>query len=469
MTSNDQAPAPNRALDSDQARRFIDALQGLSDQHGLGMDRAGLDTAGEACCSAAFYVGALFPQCSINHTIEQGEAPGSLYPNMLNAYASLTAGEFVPSAIEADTEDDWESLTLAFRVNGKARRFSFDGAEGSDYFTSRFVMALNDFAKRQGLAGRWVDFHDGNDGCTSVYIPAEAQAALEALRRECFAEEDADEPVKVRRRPPARRPEQVVADVAPVKAPLAQRKADWQGVLQRLKGDADFDKTQFKLLERYYVSGEEPDWAPGERGEDPIPLVYRLWLHPDQSEASWQAIAGRVLSYGFARPIEQSMWQSAQALFRADGGWNGRDRPLGKFAGAEERLYRFLHGLTTPEGGFPFREAALRMSERGLARYCDDLKYWLEAPAQRGPSVNLHRLAEWVDYLESAGFKASMDAVARPVHIQVFLKRIGRHPLPAPGTEPDECQRYCASVREALEGRDLHPTFAKWWTMAQAG
>lgn len=75
---------------------------------------------------------------------------------------------------------------------------------------------------------------------------------------------------------------------------IEERKKLWPDIKFRLEFADIHKKAELKIFEAYFLKGAEPNLYPMEN--DPIPLVYRLWLAPDQSIESWQAITARLLA-----------------------------------------------------------------------------------------------------------------------------------------------------------------------------
>ena len=165
----------------DECRKLADRLKALAEKYGLAV--GDIDPQAEDFIpDAAYIVEVLFPLRTVSHAIELGEAPSGLYPNMLERYAVVTSGEFTPEHIKADSDDDWESVELAFDFRGKCQRFVVRDVDDSDYFSPAFVPALNRLAKKLDIPGRWVAFYNGDDACSSLYVPVEAYTPFRKLK-----------------------------------------------------------------------------------------------------------------------------------------------------------------------------------------------------------------------------------------------------------------------------------------------
>lgn len=166
----------------DECRKLVERLKILAEKYGLEIRKDIDPQAADFIPDTACIVAALFPQRTISHTIEQGEAPSGIYPNMLKRYALVSNGEFRPENIDVDSDDNWESAELAFSFRGERHKFVVRDVDDSDYFSSAFVPALNRFAKKVDFSGRWVAFYNGDDTCSSIYVPLEAYIHFRKLK-----------------------------------------------------------------------------------------------------------------------------------------------------------------------------------------------------------------------------------------------------------------------------------------------
>lgn len=465
---NTDTQLPPQYLDQARTEALLKALQALSDQYGLGMDTAALASAEQPCPQdAGFYLHTLFPARTVSHTEELGEAPASAYPRLLEAYAEATAGEFAPESIEADSEDDWDSLLLLFRHGGKKQRFKVSDVEDSDWFTATFVQALNRYAKRQGLSGRWVDFHNGDDNCTAIYVPEAAHARFKSLKTkysaaaasevDCLPAPEADNQPNPMMAPPA-------LEVTLDKAQLVERKAAWPELEARLL--QIHDKSEVKRLQRYHLTGKESPWDT-KWEEEPIPLVYRLWLHPDQSDASWCAITERVLSYAYPGATQRSVYESRQRL-RPQPSWVERDI----FGEARERLTLFLQGHHPPGDRYRFEGERLYYYRRFYgeegARLCEELDNTRPDENWNDDGSNAEYWREYLHGTYSARFMRRGPEYAPRTYFRVHLHQIASYSAPVAGGPDHARQLYCQRRRDALDSGPLIAPLDAWWADAKA-
>ncbi len=478
---------------------FLKALQALSDEHGLGIDTPALKTTLQPHPQdASFYLQMLFAHRTVSHSEEQGEDPIGAYPRLLLAYAEASGGSFAPSHIEAESDDGWDSLTLEFHHAGKKQRIKVNGVEDSDWFTDDFVKALNRFAKRENLPGRWVDFHNGDDACTSIYVPEAAQARFKALRKKysTVAEKDAPPSPPPARLPPVKRA--LAPEIRLDKEQLALRKAAWADIKFRLQYAKC--RVSLKACEAYFIRGKEPNIEP--YADDPLPLVYRLWLAPDQSIEGWVKITERLLAgptqwttdvsieptgdrgswsevgrgplgdHIIARSLRDSYEILDQkAGTRHNNGvepYAGSDitPPLGFMGGCEKKLYHFLNGQIP--GSEHLRYDGKKLFEPssyfGHIYYFETCR-WLDGTTPTNPYCLYNYLgAHWVRSMDASNMAHIEKNEGMQFYLNCFLVLVARYP--EVGVETERAA-YCSEVRQLLNAGPLLEPLNTMWDQAK--
>ena len=161
---------------------MLERIRSLALKHGLTLDQSEFDLAlAKRRSNFPMLLADLFPQCAVGHLLEQGKAPQNYYPELFFGYVATTQGEFEPQELDFDSDDGWASMLIRFEFLGADREIRVADIDDSDWFTPSFVAALNQFACEH-LNGRWVDFYDDCDWCTSLYVPVAAMAEFVALR-----------------------------------------------------------------------------------------------------------------------------------------------------------------------------------------------------------------------------------------------------------------------------------------------
>lgn len=478
-TAKEDSPLPQH-LDERRTQDLLRALNELSTAHGLGIDTAALAAARQPPAQgndnlypeACLHLQTLFAQRTVAHTQELGEAPRGAYPRLLAKYAGASGGDFAPQGIEADSDDGWDTLTLEFTLGGKVQGFKVSGVADSDWFTADFVKALNRFAKRAGLPGRWVDFH-GDDACTSIYVPEAAHTRFKALKKK-YSAATGDETVMTPELTAYAESHSIASPppllVALDKEQLAARKAEWPDYEVRLR--VWHSKSEVKMLERYYLSGKEPKWDMFWES-DPIPLLYRLWLYPDSSDAAWCAVTERVLAY--QRGAESSLRESQKLLDDPyQSSWDGRSWPIGMLGGAEQRLLHFMQGRLPCSAHLRHQGQPLypRMT-RFIPQFYRDLLPWLNDTPPYNPFTLIRfQAGDWLSGINDEQVpKLLKDYNEHGAWLQEetikFFTVVAAYPAPPPGGLGDERQAFCQEVREHLDGRPLPTPFDAWWAQAR--
>ncbi len=486
-------------LDDKASSAFLKALQVLSDEHELGMDAPALSAAQQPHPQdASFYLQALFAHRTVSHTEEQGEAPIGAYPRLLLAYAEASGGVFEPSHVEANSEDGWDSLTLTFRHADKKQRIKVSGVEHSDWFSDDFVKALNRFAKRANFLGRWVDFHNGDNACTSIYVPEAAHTRFKALRKKYSSVPEADvSEQEAPHRVPSFQPSSAQESHLN-KEQSALRKAAWTDIEFRLR----YAKcgVPLKKFEAYFLRGKEPNIRPYE--DDPMPLVYRLWLAPDQSIEGWVRITERLLAgpkewttdvsivptgdggsweeVGGKRLgdhiIASSIAESYKVLVRHAGArhYDGSEPyfgsdvipPLGFMGGCEKKLYHFLSGQTPGSEHLLHNGKKLFDPEFHYGRiYYADTCRWLDGTTPSNSYCLYNYMgAHWVRSMDASHMINIENDEGAQFYLNCFLVLVARYP--ESGVDAERAA-YCSEVRQLLNVRPLLEPLNTMWNQAK--
>ncbi len=160
---------------------------------------------------------------------------------------------------------------------------------------------------------------------------------------------------------------------------VKQRKQDWQDILIRLQHSEEFTKKQLKSFESYYLRGREPKWDI-QFDNDPLPLIIRLWLHPDQSEENWNRIRDAVLNYPDPMVIHDSLSESFKIYYEADNAvsYSGHHKTPNSFMnGLEEKMYLILYGSPESSEYMKFHGEEFYAIRRFNGSYYANNRDWL--------------------------------------------------------------------------------------------
>lgn len=257
----------------------------------------------------------------------------------------------------------------------------------------------------------------------------------------------------------------------------------WSDILARLKF-LDFSRGEIKIFKDYF-NGVEPDWDETGVEPDPIPLVFRLWLHPDQSEESWCRITEKFLAYRKRNFIHISLHESYRILsqFGDTHFFNGIDAPLGFFAGSDKKLAQFMMGETAAGARYtynldpkqPDKYEALYPPGSFGCFYYSDMCVWLGvADAFNRHSgcnpflLGAYELERWRTFVENDTGEYA-DAIAKDERFERFIKQYFNTVLHYQGGDVER-EQYCRRAREILDDCRNPPILEAWWREAkQAG
>ena len=239
------------------------------------------------------------------------------------------------------------------------------------------------------------------------------------------------------------------------------RKDEWIKYRDSLSFSGRHSKSDLKMLENYFLSSKEPT---GAYMGDPIPLVYRLWLASDQSDAGWEAVFSSFSQLSL-RSAKDSISESRSIFFEeaASGRYNGVDgAPQGFFLGAEGRLFRFFVSHQLDDGTPLFGNYDIW----GFRTYVE-LILWLKGDALANPYILYRYMMDfWFSALESERYIKDCTAqVAIRKYMKDYFSTVKK--IAAEGTsEVDGAVEYASEFVRRIESKTLREPFAKLWAGA---
>lgn len=291
------------------------------------------------------------------------------------------------------------------------------------------------------------------------------------------------------------------------KAPLEERKKSWEDVRARLEYSDLHTKAELKIFESYYLRGKQSKMYP--MLKDPIPLVYRLWLCPDQSIASWRAITNQLLAGPTAwltdisiAPVDGDDGGSWQEVCKGNNwGWQIRtslletdtilwqhacaDRyngvvspndpaivaPLGFMGGIEKKIFDFLAPFNCPETRLEYRGKPLFDCSGTPVfihpRYYYELCVWLDAKKPHNPYIlSIYMAEHWYAELSDEFMQRLQDKTLCDDFV-CYLQLIARYPKPVSGLEFSERHVYCEKLRNILDSRPIPSVLQEFWLAAK--
>jgi hypothetical protein len=291
------------------------------------------------------------------------------------------------------------------------------------------------------------------------------------------------------------------------KVQLEGRKKTWGDVRARLEYSGLHTKAELKIFESYYLRGKQSKLHPMRK--DPIPLVYRLWLCPDQSIESWRAITLQLLAGPTAwltdislAPVDGDDGISWQELCKGNNwGWQIRTSlsethkilwqhacadhyngvassndpaivaPLGFMGGLEKKIFNFLAPFNCADTRLEYRDKPL-FDCSGISpfihpRYYYNLCVWLDGKKPHNPYMLSIYMAEYWYAELSDEFRQRLQDETLCDDFVCYLQLIARYPKPVSGFEFSERHVYCEKLRNILDGRPIPSVLREFWLAAK--
>lgn len=292
------------------------------------------------------------------------------------------------------------------------------------------------------------------------------------------------------------------------KAQLDERKKCWEDIRARLEYSGLHTKAELKIFESYYLKGTEPKQHPGRK--DPIPLLYRLWLCPDQSVESWRAVTERLLAGPAAwrtdiniEPIDGDNGGSWQDECRGDNwGWQIQKSisetyqilwqhadsdaydgttpvfgstlipPLGFMGGAEQKLIEFLAAEKGSANYYEYRSKALfdfsGHSGSNSWRFYRDFCFWLDARKPHNPYMITYYMHEhWYAALSDDYMRKLEGSVGGVFYLNCYLQLLARFPKPEAALASSDRHVYAQKIRAMLDHRPIPLALQSLWLAAK--
>jgi hypothetical protein len=321
-----------------------------------------------------------------------------------------------------------------------------------------------------------VDFHNGDDACTSIYVPEAAQKRFKALQKKysTLPEADADfspnddeefDQLHAVERDPALEHSHDNTSVA-LLFDSNSRAAQWQDVKVRLEYQRRHTKKEINIFEKFFVKGQEPEWA---FGNDPIPLIYRLWFSPDGSKEAWQAIADKVFAYprSAAQNSIRETWTLLNQALGSDNYCGYEGSPIGYMGGKEEAIFKFLTGdfstreFLTYEGERPFVWTIFNTGYYML------MNRWLDYSDYANPYNVFHYMHEFWHAAMSGDF---IKEIVRSGIVELVKKYLALVAAVFFKNDAADSSRlaHCQAIVQILESRPVPQEIAAWWSETKA-
>lgn len=159
---------------------------------------------------------------------------------------------------------------------------------------------------------------------------------------------------------------------------LKQRRQTWKSYELNLKKSNQFDASDLKYFEDYFLFGIEPKDQDGHYYDENVtlPLIIKAWLYPDCSEQNWLMIKNDVLKGSFQPETDVTasyrllFEQGRRCEYSSENGCGD-----GFFLGDEKKLIEFFCG----KPGIP---EVVPIEGSNYLEYCSGTGMWLESLIQ---------------------------------------------------------------------------------------
>lgn len=289
------------------------------------------------------------------------------------------------------------------------------------------------------------------------------------------------------------------------KAQQDERKKSWEDIQFRLGYSGRHTKKELKIFEAYYLRGTQPKLDP--LYPDPIPLIYRLYLCPDQSPESWEAVVDTLLAgppaWRTDVPVEAGAGQDGESWRETclGEGWGWQIKrslestfdilteelnsrrydgvtpyvgsllvpPLGFLGGAEQRLAEFLPTNTKLMAYCQSKNLSIFDASKWFVypNYMD-VCHWLDGTRRHNPTMLAYYLSEyWYAALSDDFLSDLQENVTGLFYLECYLQLIARYPKPEAGNENSERHVYAQKIRAMLDQRPIPLALQSLWLAAK--
>jgi hypothetical protein len=250
----------------------------------------------------------------------------------------------------------------------------------------------------------------------------------------------------------------------------SMRTSEWkiiQGNLEKVI--KNLNKKQIKALERYFLTGKESKnkvlFADKKR-VDGIPLIFKLWFHPDRSKDNWEKLATGVTLFDYLESLRILNYHVAFS------GSNEIFTSYGLMGGLEQQIFEFLLGngqkkrnVISPYG--EQKELDLYEYKVSLQTMTSRMATWLFAPNSNPYALCQYMLDYWFDELAFVNdgwlSEHSNERNLWKLFIRVFCFV---EPSGLSGEDTPQ-RRFAEKFKKMLDSRELPDFVKRIWLDAQ--
>jgi len=256
---------------------------------------------------------------------------------------------------------------------------------------------------------------------------------------------------------------------------LNERKTQWSEVHLRLLHSEKFTKKQLKAYESFFLRGRTPKWNVL-FDNDPIPLIFRLWFDPDQSEQNWSEIRDLVLNYPEPIVIRESLRETFDIFHEADNGviYSGLFKTPNSFMnGLEKKMFSFLYGSPDSSEYIKFNGEEFYVIRLFHGYYYSDNYRWLDSKNLCNSfKISQYKLEHWYykltdEYCDKLE-KLTPSGDSSLANVRLYLEKVQEYKYLSEGYIDEVRAGYCRNVRDILDNRVLPEKMQQWWLDAKS-
>ncbi len=240
---------------------------------------------------------------------------------------------------------------------------------------------------------------------------------------------------------------------------MAERKSEWRIIRKNLEQTEDFniDIRQIRALEKYFLTGKESDFHN-------IPLIFKLWFHPDRSEDNWERLSADTAQWDYEESLR---------ILKEYAGFSGGCRfspPYGFMGGLEHHVFEFLlgngRGIRTVTDDYG-RPCELDLSRHKLPPewILSSMTTWLYAPDSNPYTLCQYMADYWFEEITDTD---DQWFVRNETELREFLIRIFVFVEPS-GFQGDDTpqKRFADKFRKMLDTGELPDRLRHIWEDVQ--
>ncbi len=248
------------------------------------------------------------------------------------------------------------------------------------------------------------------------------------------------------------------------------RKESWKAIKRVLLKTQALTRDRIKPLQDYYLTGKEPEIIPPPWDDEYFFMIFKLWLHADQSEDNWLKII---------RFTEKKDFERSRGIFKYETGTIKKHvDDFGFMGGLEPRFGKLFFPDPVILKYYKSKDITIPLFEKEqffdphsfFAQWRMDLSYWLKfhsAPKHHWLEYATHLIWECLPFVDPERLKKG-SGLNPYGNLHTILCQCANYVEPRGTTGDDTPQRrFCDYLRKELDERALPPFLKEQWEKVQ--